>query len=91
MDSISCEEIFRMTQQVWTPMLSFPLKLKPERPTGTALGGESVVGSVSLNGDWQGAVTLEFSQSSLVSVRDKSLGWRLKRPSPKISTTRWVN
>ena len=33
MDSISCEEIFRMTQQVWTPMLSFPLKLKPERPT----------------------------------------------------------
>ena len=62
MDSISCEEIFRMTQQVWTPMLSFPIKLKPERPTGTAMGGESVVGSVSLNGDWQGAVTLEFSQ-----------------------------
>ena len=28
MDSISCEEIFRMTQQVWTPMLSFPLELE---------------------------------------------------------------
>ena len=50
-------------------MLSFPLKLKPERPTGTAMGGESVVGSVSLNGDWQGAVDAGVLTKARLSLR----------------------
>ena len=57
---ISAEEIFRITQQVWSPMLGFSLMMKPDRPRGERPPGRAVIGSILLEGDWKGGVTLDF-------------------------------
>ena len=60
MDSISAEEIFRITQQVWAPMLGFGLILKADRGGEDRPDGRATIGSILLEGDWKGGVTLDF-------------------------------
>ena len=60
MDSISAEEIFRITQQVWSPMLGFGLILKADRGGEDRPQGRATIGSILLEGDWKGGVTLDF-------------------------------
>ena len=59
-DSIATEEIFRITGQVWNPMLGFSLIKKPDVATKDCPQTRAVIGSVLLEGDWKGGVTLHF-------------------------------
>ncbi len=59
METISAEEVFQISHQVWSTMLEFDLRLAS---AGDALvKSHTVVGTISLNGDWKGGVVLQFS------------------------------
>jgi chemotaxis protein CheX len=59
MESVSAEEIYQVTRQVWVPMLSFDLKLNGSSPKGPS-SEHSYACTISLNGDWKGGVVLLF-------------------------------
>ena len=59
MDSVSAEEIYQVTRQVWVPMLSFDLKLNGSTPMAPS-DAHSYACTISLNGDWKGGVVLLF-------------------------------
>ena len=62
-DSIATDEIFRITGQVWSPMLGFSLVKKPDVAAAEGPEGRSVIGSILLEGDWMGGVTLHFENT----------------------------
>jgi len=59
METVSAEEIYQVTRQVWVPMLSFDLKLNGSNPMA-ATDEHSYACTISLNGDWKGGVVLLF-------------------------------
>ncbi len=62
MESVSAEEIYQVTRQVWVPMLSFDLKLNGSAPMAPS-DAHSYACTISLNGDWKGGVVLLFQDS----------------------------
>ena len=71
---ISGEEIFRITQQVWDPMLGFPLIMRPERSRACTGGERVVISAISMTGDWKGGVVLEFEKDLSSAVAGHIFG-----------------
>ena len=62
MESVSSEEIYQVTKQVWEPMLSFDLKLNGSGQMAPS-EAHSYACTISLNGDWKGGIVLLFEEN----------------------------
>ena len=60
--SVSREDIYSYAEQIWSSMLGLEIHPAEEAPSPGPNGG-SITACVQLAGEWQGAVTLDCSQS----------------------------